>query len=90
MIREEFLNDNTLVKHYSDRGVKLLQVETGIVYDEPVDVNPCPYTYEETEEKIEGRTEEYADYIQEQYNELKQELLDTQMALCDIYESLEG
>ena len=90
MIKQELLKDGTLVKNYSDEGFKLLQVETGIVYDEPVDVYPCPYTYEETNEKIEGKTEEYSNYIQEQYDELKQELLDTQMALCDIYESLEG
>lgn len=90
MIKQELLNDGTLVKNYSDEGFKLLQVETGIVYDEPVDVYPCPYTYEETDEKIEGGTEEYSNYMQEQYDELKQELLDTQMALCDIYEAMEG
>ena len=90
MIKQELLNDGTLVKNYSDEGFKLLQVETGIVYDEPVDVYPCPYTYEETNEKIKGKTEEYSSHIQEQYNELKQELLDTQMALCDIYEAMEG
>lgn len=55
MIIEEFLNDNTLVKHYSDQGFKLRQIETGIIYDDPIDINPCPYTYEETEEKIEER-----------------------------------
>lgn len=53
MILTEFLNDNTLVKHYSDKGVMLRQVETGILYSDPVDIYPCPYTYEETEELIE-------------------------------------
>ena len=53
MIITEFLNDNTLIKHRSDKGVMLLQNETGIKYAEPIDIYPCPYTYVETEELIE-------------------------------------
>lgn len=53
MIKEEYLNDGTLVKHYSDEGRILLQVETGEKYSEPIDIVPCPYTYEETDEFIE-------------------------------------
>lgn len=53
MILTEFLNDNTLIKHYSDKGVMLLQNETGMKYAEPIDIYPCPYTYVETEELIE-------------------------------------
>ena len=53
MILTEFLNDGTLIKHYSDKGVMLLQVETGMKYSDPVDVVPCRYTYEETDEPIE-------------------------------------
>lgn len=37
------------VKHYSDLGFKIRQVETGILYDEANDVVPCRYTYEETD-----------------------------------------
>lgn len=54
MIKTEFLNDGTLIKHYSDIGVMLLQVETGLKYSDPVDVVPCRYTYEETDELIEA------------------------------------
>ena len=54
MIKTEFLNDGTLIKHYSDAGFMLLQVETGIKYADPVDVVPCRYTYEETAELIEA------------------------------------
>jgi hypothetical protein len=54
MIKTEFLNDGTLIKHYSDAGFMLLQVETGIKYSDPVDVVPCRYTYEETDEKIDS------------------------------------
>ena len=53
MIRTELLNDGKLIRHYSDSGMKLLQVETGVMYDEAVDVVPCRYTYEETTEPIE-------------------------------------
>lgn len=53
MIKTEFLHDGTLVKHYSDAGFMLLQVETGIKYSDPVDVVPCRYTYVETEEFVE-------------------------------------
>lgn len=49
MIKTELLQDGTLIRHYSNNGMKLLQVETGVEYDEAVDVIPCRYTYEETE-----------------------------------------
>ena len=51
MIKTEFLNDGTLIKHFSDEGFVLLQVETGVMYDEPIDLVPCRYTYEETDIK---------------------------------------
>ena len=60
MVVKEVLSDS-LVKHYSDSGMKLLQVETGIVYGEAVDVVPCRYTYEETENPVEQ--DELADAI---------------------------
>lgn len=59
MIQTEYLNNGTLIKHYSDRGVLLLQNETGVKYADPIDVVPCAYTYTETEEPIE--TEEVVD-----------------------------
>ena len=57
MILTEYLNNGTLIKHYSDKGYLLLQNETGMKYFEPVDIVPCPYTYTETEELNE--TEEF-------------------------------
>lgn len=57
MILTEYLNDGTLIKHYSDKGVMLLQVETGVKYADPVDLVPCRYTYEETDELIDGDEE---------------------------------
>lgn len=63
MIQTEYLNDGTLVRHWSDKGVMLLQVETGAKYGEPIDVVPCAYTYEETDEyeDSEGGEEEISD-----------------------------
>jgi hypothetical protein len=61
MILTEYLNDGTLIKHYSDKGYMLLQVETGAMYAEPVDVVPCRYTYEETNELIESDGEEMSE-----------------------------
>jgi len=54
MIKTEFLNDGTLIKHYSDAGFMLLQNETGIKYADPVDVVPCRYTYTETDELVDA------------------------------------
>lgn len=64
MIVEEILSE-TLVRHYSDKAVKIRQVETERIYDEAVDVIPCRYTYEETDEPtddeqtIEDKAEAY-------------------------------
>jgi hypothetical protein len=59
MIKTEYLNDGTLIRHYSDKGFMLLQNETGIKYADPVDVVPCRYTYTETDEPIEPDNEIY-------------------------------
>lgn len=53
MIQVEYLNNGTLVKHYSDKGVLLLQNETGAKYSDPIDAVPCAYTYTETDKPIE-------------------------------------
>ena len=52
MIVKEILNQQ-FIKQYSDRGMKLRQKETGVLYDEAIDLIPCEYTYEETDEKME-------------------------------------
>ena len=49
MIIEEYLNEGTLIKHYSDAGVLMQQVETGFLYGEAIDIVPCRYTYVETD-----------------------------------------
>ena len=57
MVIEEILNDR-LVRHYSNNGMMIKQVETGIEYADAVDVIPCRYTYEETETPIETTEED--------------------------------
>jgi hypothetical protein len=47
MLKVENVSDN-LIRHYSDEGKKIRQIETGILYDDAVDVVPCRFTYEET------------------------------------------
>ena len=46
MIKSE--TTGNLVRHYSDTGMMIKQVETGNLYSEAVDVVPCRYTYTET------------------------------------------
>lgn len=42
-----------LYKTYTDKGEYYLkQVETGILYYEPIDIENAPYTYEETDVKL--------------------------------------
>lgn len=57
MIIEEFLNNGTLVRHYSDKGMLMRQEETGFMYGEAIDVVPCRYTYTETDIPSENEEE---------------------------------
>lgn len=57
MIVREFLETRfdgiRLYRTYSDNNLRIRQVETGAIYDEAIDVEGAPYTYEETDERIE-------------------------------------
>lgn len=66
-LQRPFIDDNgveraNLEKHYAedDNGVryKIKQVETGIIYDEAVDLFPCKYTYEITNNIVEEVVDE--------------------------------
>lgn len=48
--REDGVN---LYRTYSDKGVQIRKVGTDEVYDEAVDVENAPFTYEETDIAIE-------------------------------------
>ena len=41
-----------LYRTYSDKNVLILQNETGIEYEEAIDVENAPYTYSETDKPI--------------------------------------
>ena len=47
-ILTEMMAEN-VIRHYSDAGVKLRQIETGMIFPDAVDVVPCAFTYEETD-----------------------------------------
>ena len=51
MTRKDGVN---LYKTYSDKGVYIKKQGTDEKYDEAIDVESAPYTYEETEEIIEN------------------------------------
>lgn len=53
MIIQEVLEDGKRVRHYSDINMHILQKETGIIYEDAIDITPCVYTYEETDIPIE-------------------------------------
>ena len=53
MIKTEMMKYNTLIRHFSDEGKMIRQVETGATYLEAVDVVPCEFTYEETDQVVE-------------------------------------
>jgi hypothetical protein len=48
--REDGVN---LYRTYSDKGVQIRKVGTDEIYDEAVDVESAPFTYEETDIAIE-------------------------------------
>lgn len=49
IIREDGVK---LIRYFSDEGYKIIQKETGEIYEEAVDLENAGYTYEETDEKI--------------------------------------
>lgn len=62
MIIKEFYRQRkdgvNLYRTYSDMNVYILQNETGIEYEEAIDVEDAPYTYSETDKPIEIKEEE--------------------------------
>ena len=55
MTRSDGVN---LFRTYSDENYRILQNETGYIYDEAIDVENVSYTYTETTDKIEIESEE--------------------------------
>lgn len=59
-IQSELVENGQRIRHYSDLDLMIRQVETGAVYEDAIDVVPCPYTYEETDIPIEKEVDENA------------------------------
>ena len=67
MLQKEFymtaLNGTNLYRTYSDSNFQIRQIDTGILYDEAIDIENTPHTYEETnipretEDEIEEESE---------------------------------
>lgn len=57
MIKREYYTTRkdglSLYRTYSTEGLQIHKVGTNEVYDEAIDVEGAPYTYEETTDKIE-------------------------------------
>lgn len=53
MIIIEQIENGERERRYSDKNMKLRQIETDNIYEDAVDVIPCRYTYEETDIPIE-------------------------------------
>ena len=68
MMKSELMENGTLIRTYSDAGMKIRQVETGTVYDEAVDVPPLRYAYEETDEPVDQGEESELDELREYYD----------------------
>ena len=47
---------------YSDENVYILQVDTGMIYENAVDVEDSPHTYEETDQIINLEEKEVNEY----------------------------
>ena len=58
MIKTETVDNGTRIRHYSDANMHIRQIETGVLYEDAVDIIPCEYTYEETDLPIEHPEEE--------------------------------
>ena len=52
MIKEQQVSEDC-VRHYSDQNLKIRQIETNLLFNDAIDVIPCQFTYEETNEPIE-------------------------------------
>lgn len=66
IIKEEYktrADGVRLFRTYSDEGKQIIQNETGIVYDEAIDVEDAPYTYSESDEIVELSAEQILDII---------------------------
>lgn len=51
-------------RRYSDNNVKIKQIETNTLWNDAIDIKPCAFTYEETNEQIDQEIVDESDYAQ--------------------------
>ena len=73
MIIAELIENGERIHHYSDEGFKILQVETGHIYEDAIDIMPCRYTYEETDIPIPPLIPDDEEPIEEEEEESEEE-----------------
>ena len=74
MIIEEIIGGNpNLVRRYSDRGMLLLQEDTGMLYGEAVDLVTSPHTYQETDTPVGGDETEPEEEATEEEETMEEE-----------------
>lgn len=60
-VDEQGVENEKLVQHKSDDGKRIIQLETGRIYDEAIDLYPSKYTYVEViepdEKELDGSIE---------------------------------
>ena len=65
MLHQEYFRTRSdgvvLTRTWSDERMKIRQIETDILYDEAIDIEPLRYTYAETDIPIEEEEEENAE-----------------------------
>lgn len=58
IIKENLIiKDRNFIRQYSDKKIKIRQIETDVLYDEAIDVENSTYTYEETNIPVEEEVE---------------------------------
>lgn len=64
------VSHNNLIRTWTDDETKtLLQVETGQMYDDAIDVYPCHFTYQEVDKPLEKEENEGEENEGEEHNE---------------------
>lgn len=53
MVKYKMIDNGTRILHWSDAGMRILQIETGAIYDDAADAVPSQYTYAETDIPVE-------------------------------------
>lgn len=73
-----------LYRTYSDKNMMIRQIETNTLYDEAVDVENAPYSYEETaiaiDENRKEITEEEGDEMLAKFNEEQEKTINNEQS----------